>query len=46
MMGLPGGDRRWWAKSMAALLLDAESRAEFEHAASYMFKDLPAEPRR
>jgi predicted TIM-barrel fold metal-dependent hydrolase len=41
MMGLPGGDKRWWAKSMAPLLLDAESRSQFQHAASYMFKDLP-----
>jgi predicted TIM-barrel fold metal-dependent hydrolase len=43
MMGLPGGDRRWWATSMAPLLLDAESMAEFQHAASYMYKDLPAD---
>jgi uncharacterized protein len=41
MMGLPGGDRRWWVTSMQALLLDSESLAEFQHAASYMFKDLP-----
>jgi predicted TIM-barrel fold metal-dependent hydrolase len=44
MMGLPKGDRRWWAKSMAPLLLDAESLAEFQHAAQYMFKDLPDKP--
>jgi len=43
MMGLPGGDRRWWATAMAPLLLDPESRAQFEHAASYMYKDLPDE---
>jgi predicted TIM-barrel fold metal-dependent hydrolase len=41
MMGLPGGDRRWWAKSMAPLLLDADSMAQFQHAAAYMYKDLP-----
>lgn len=41
MMGLPGGDRRWWAKSMAPYLLDAESMAQFQHAASYMYKELP-----
>jgi predicted TIM-barrel fold metal-dependent hydrolase len=41
MMGLPGGNRRWWAAAMAPLLLDAQSRAEFQHAASYMYKDLP-----
>lgn len=43
MMGLPGGDRRWWAASMGPLLLDQESLAQFQHAANYMFKDLPAE---
>jgi predicted TIM-barrel fold metal-dependent hydrolase len=43
MMGLPGGDRRWWAASMAPLLLDKDSRAEFQHAASYMYKELPAD---
>jgi predicted TIM-barrel fold metal-dependent hydrolase len=42
MMGLPGGDRRWWATSMAPLLLDRESRAQFEHAAGYMYRDTPA----
>jgi predicted TIM-barrel fold metal-dependent hydrolase len=41
MMGLPGGDRRWWATTMQALLLDSESLAEFQHAANYMFKELP-----
>jgi uncharacterized protein len=41
MMGLPGGDRRWWVTTMQALLLDSESLAEFQHAANYMFKDLP-----
>jgi predicted TIM-barrel fold metal-dependent hydrolase len=43
MMGLSGGNRRWWADSMAPLLLDAESRAQFQHAASYMYKELPEE---
>ena len=41
MMGLPSTDRRWWAASMAATLKDAESRSGFQHAAGYMFKDLP-----
>jgi predicted TIM-barrel fold metal-dependent hydrolase len=41
MMGMPGGDRRWWAASMAPLLLDEQSRGEFQHAAGYMYKDLP-----
>ena len=41
LVGLPGGDKRWWAQSMAPLLLDAESRSLFTHAAGYMFKDDP-----
>ena len=41
MMGLPGGDRRWWTRSMAPLLLDAESQRDLDHAAGYMYKDLP-----
>ena len=41
MMGLPGGDRRWWTRSMAPLLLDAESQRDLTHAAGYMYKDLP-----
>lgn len=41
LMGLPGGDKRWWASSMAPMLLDRESRAQFTHAAGYMFKDDP-----
>ncbi len=45
MIGMPSGDRRWWARSMAPMLLDADSQsATFQHAASYMYKDLPAEP--
>jgi len=43
MMGIPSTNRRWWADSMGPLLLDRESRGEFQHAASYMFKDLPDE---
>ena len=43
MMGIPSTNRRWWADSMGPLLLDKESRGEFQHAASYMFKDLPEE---
>ena len=41
MIGMPSGDRRWWAKSMAPMLLDAGSQGDFQHAASYMYKDLP-----
>jgi len=41
MMGMPAGNRRWWADSMGPLLLDQGSRGEFQHAAGYMFKDLP-----
>jgi uncharacterized protein len=41
MIGMPAGDRRWWAKSMAPMLLDSGSQGEFQHAASYMYKDLP-----
>ena len=41
MIGLPSADRRWWADSMSPLLLDRDSKTTFEHAASYMFKDLP-----
>ena len=26
MIGMPSGDRRWWARSMAPLLLDADSK--------------------
>ena len=44
MIGMPSGDRRWWARSMAPLLLDEGSKGDFQHAASYMYKDLPAEP--
>lgn len=44
MIGMPSGDRRWWARSMAPLLLDAGSKGEFQHAASYMYKELPPEP--
>jgi predicted TIM-barrel fold metal-dependent hydrolase len=43
MIGMPSGDRRWWARSMAPLLLDADSQGSFQHAASYMYKDLPPE---
>jgi predicted TIM-barrel fold metal-dependent hydrolase len=43
MMGLPGGNKRWWVDSMRALLLDAESQEQFTHAAGYMFKELPPE---
>ena len=45
MMGLPGGNKRWWVDSMRALLLDAESQEQFTHAAGYMFKD-PVDPTR
>ena len=41
MIGLPSADRRWWAESMSPLLLDKDSKTTFEHAASYMYKDLP-----
>ncbi len=41
MIGLPTADRRWWAESMSAMLLDKDSLGGFEHAASYMYKDLP-----
>ena len=44
MIGMPTGDRRWWARSMAPLLLDSGSKGEFQHAASYMYKELPPEP--
>src|ERR1041384_6179696 len=41
MMGLPRKDKRWWMKSFGSMVRDAESRASFQHAADYMFKDLP-----
>ena len=41
MIGLPSADRRWWANSMSSLLLDQDSKSTFQHAASYMYKDLP-----
>ena len=41
LMGLPSTDRRWWAASMAATLKDRDSKSAFQHAAGYMFKDLP-----
>lgn len=44
MIGMPTADRRWWARSMAPLLLDEGSKGKFQHAASYMYKELPPEP--
>ena len=41
MMGLPAPDRSTWRQPFLPLLKDAESRGSFEHAASYMFRDLP-----
>lgn len=41
MMGLPSDNRRRSAASMDRLLLDRESREQFDHAASCMYEDLP-----
>jgi len=43
MMGLPSANRRWWVGTMGPLLLDRESTREFQHAAGYMYKELPAD---
>lgn len=41
MVGLPWPDRSRWREQMLPLLLDAASREQFQHAAAYMFADLP-----
>jgi predicted TIM-barrel fold metal-dependent hydrolase len=41
MMGIPGEDNRAWYEFMRPLLLDEESREQFEMPAQYMFKDIP-----
>lgn len=41
MMGLPVTDRTRWRRPMEGMLRDRESREEFAHAASYMYRDLP-----
>ncbi|HEV3131637.1 MAG TPA: amidohydrolase family protein, partial [Acidimicrobiales bacterium] len=41
MMGLPAADRGSWRDPLLPLLHDTESRETFEHAAGYMFRELP-----
>ncbi|HEV3366809.1 MAG TPA: amidohydrolase family protein [Acidimicrobiales bacterium] len=41
MMGLPAAHRGSWRDPLLPLLRDTESRETFEHAAGYMFRDLP-----
>jgi len=41
MVGLPWPDRSRWREQMLPMLKDRESREQFEHAASYMFSELP-----
>jgi uncharacterized protein len=41
MMGLPVEDRSTWRLPYLPLLRDTESRHEFDHAAAYLFRDLP-----
>jgi predicted TIM-barrel fold metal-dependent hydrolase len=41
MVGLPWPDRSRWRGEMLPMLLDAQSREQFQHAAAYLFGDLP-----
>jgi uncharacterized protein len=41
MLNIPGEDQRGWYEFMKPLLLDRESREQFEMPAQYMFKDIP-----
>lgn len=41
MVGLPSRDRTTWRRPMLGMLRDQESRSSFDHAASYMYRDLP-----
>lgn len=41
MVGLPQVDRTTWRRPMQASLRDHESLDDFQHAASYMYRDLP-----
>ncbi|HTM19430.1 MAG TPA: amidohydrolase family protein [Kofleriaceae bacterium] len=41
MLNIPGEDQRGWYEFMKPLLLDRESREQFEMPAQYLFKDLP-----
>jgi predicted TIM-barrel fold metal-dependent hydrolase len=41
MLNIPGEDQRGWYEFMKPLLLDKQSREQFEMPAQYLFKDLP-----
>ena len=41
MVTIPATERRGWAAAMGPLLRDADSKGGMQHAAGYMFKDLP-----
>ena len=41
MLGIPGEDNRHFYEFIRPLLLDKESREQFEMPAQYMFKDIP-----
>lgn len=41
MLSIPGEDNRAWYEFMRPLLLDQESREQFEMPAQFLFKDIP-----
>jgi uncharacterized protein len=41
MLNIPGEDQKSWYEFMKPLLLDEESRSQFEMPAQYMFKNIP-----
>jgi len=45
MLQIPSDDQQAWYAGFKPLLLDKESREQFEFPAQYMFKDLPRPPR-
>jgi predicted TIM-barrel fold metal-dependent hydrolase len=45
MLQIPSDDQQAWYAGFKPLLLDRESREQFEFPAQYMFKDLPRPPR-
>jgi predicted TIM-barrel fold metal-dependent hydrolase len=45
MLQIPSDDQRAWYDGFRPMLLDRESREQFDFPAQYMFKDLPRPPR-
>jgi predicted TIM-barrel fold metal-dependent hydrolase len=41
MMGVPSPDKRWWMRSFGSMIHDQESKEKLQHAAGYMFHELP-----